>query len=114
MALSNLIDNAVKYARQGQVSVSTTLDTRGWLLLSVSDQGEGLDQQTQARIFHKFERGQYDDKAQGFGLGLWITRHVARLHGGDVLLYSEPGQGCRFVIELPPTLADAPHPSQSS
>lgn len=114
MALSNLIDNAVKYARQGQVGVSTTRDTRGWLLLSVSDQGEGLDQQTQARIFHKFERGQYDDKAQGFGLGLWITRHVARLHGGDVLLYSEPGHGCRFVIELPPALADVPHPPQPS
>jgi signal transduction histidine kinase len=102
MALSNLIDNAVKYARQGQVSVSTARDARGWLLLSVSDQGAGLDAPTQARIFDKFERGQYDDKAQGFGLGLWITRHVARLHGGEVLLYSEPGQGCRFVLELPP------------
>lgn len=102
MALSNLIDNAVKYARQGQVSVSTSLDERGWLLLSVCDQGAGLDLPSQARIFDKFERGQYDDKAQGFGLGLWITRHVARLHGGEVVLHSQPGQGCRFVIELPP------------
>jgi len=102
MALSNLIDNAVKYARQGPVGVSAARDTRGWLLLSVSDQGAGLDLQTQARIFDKFERGQYDDKAQGFGLGLWITRHVARLHGGEVMLHSEPGQGCRFVIEIPP------------
>lgn len=107
MALSNLIDNAVKYARQGQVSVSTALDARGWLLLSVSDQGPGLDHQTQSRIFDKFERGQYDDKAQGFGLGLWITRHVARLHGGEVLLHSEPNQGCRFVLEIPPNVMDA-------
>jgi len=106
IALSNLIDNAVKYARQGQVSVRTTRDTRGWLQLSVNDQGAGLDQQTQSRIFEKFERGQYNDKAQGFGLGLWITQHVARLHGGKVLLYSAPGQGCQFVIELPPSLSD--------
>jgi len=106
MALSNLIDNAVKYARQGQVSVSTARDARGWLLLSVSDQGAGLDLPTQARIFDKFERGQYDDKAQGFGLGLWITRHVARLHGGEVLLHSAPGQGCKFVLEIPPIVLD--------
>src|SRR5450830_645320 len=106
MALSNLIDNAVKYARQGQVSVSTACDARGWLQLAVSDQGAGLAPPIQARIFDKFERGQYDDKAQGFGLGLWITRHVARLHGGEVLLYSQPGRGCRFVLELPPIPQD--------
>ncbi|WP_019578187.1 sensor histidine kinase [Curvibacter lanceolatus] len=103
MALSNLIDNAVKYARQGKVGVCAAQDTRGWLQLSVSDQGTGLDHQTQSRIFDKFERGHYNDKAQGFGLGLWITQHVARLHGGEVSLYSEPGRGCTFVIELPPT-----------
>lgn len=102
MALSNLIDNAVKYARQGQVSVRTELNDRGWLRISVIDQGPGLTPEAQSRLFDKFERGQYGDKAQGFGLGLWITRHVARLHGGEVLLYSKPGQGCRFVIELPP------------
>lgn len=106
MALSNLIDNAVKYARQGQVSVRSELNTSGWLCLSVMDQGPGLTLEAQARIFDKFERGRYDDKAQGFGLGLWITRHVARLHGGEVTLYSQPGQGARFVIELPPLSSD--------
>jgi len=47
-------------------------------------------------------------------LGLWITRHVARLHGGEVLLYSKPGQGCRFVIELPPDPAQGGDDAQQA
>jgi len=123
IALSNLIDNAVKYARQGRVRVATRQDARGWLELSVSDQGPGLDAAARMRVFDKFERGLYNDTTRGFGLGLWITRRVARLHGGEVQVHSEPGQGCCFGIELPPhpavpegsgpSIAAAPLPLQA-
>lgn len=103
IALSNLIDNAVKYSKQGEVRVKVAMDARGCLELSVCDQGTGLSPAQQSRVFEKFERGNYGDKSQGFGLGLWIARHVAELHGGKIALATKPGSGSCFVIHLPPS-----------
>jgi len=66
----------------------------------VADQGEGLSAEQQARAFDKFERlGRTGDG--GSGLGLYISRRLARAMGGDVMIDSAPGQGARFMLDLP-------------
>ncbi len=59
-------------------------DEHGRLELTVSDQGPGLAPELAQRIFERFERGHRADQARGFGLGLWVARRIARLHGGDI------------------------------
>jgi two-component system phosphate regulon sensor histidine kinase PhoR len=101
--LVNLIDNAVKFNRQGgrvTVSVSETPEAS---LIDVSDTGEGLLPEHIERIFERFYRV---DKARsreagGTGLGLAIVKHLGRLHGGEVRVSSKPGQGSTFTIQLP-------------
>ncbi len=101
IALSNLVDNAVKYAQAGQILVAATLNAQGSLELSVTDEGPGLPPDAVQRIFDQFERGHRTDQARGFGLGLWVARRVARLHGGDVRVHSAPGRGTCFTLTLP-------------
>jgi signal transduction histidine kinase len=95
------VDNAVKYAQAGQILVAATLNAQGSLELSVTDEGPGLPPDAVQRIFDQFERGHRTDQARGFGLGLWVARRVARLHGGDVRVHSVPGRGTCFTLTLP-------------
>ena len=109
MALSNLVDNAVKYARAGEICIAARLDAQGMLQLSVSDEGPGLSPEAAQRIFERFERGQRTDQTRGFGLGLWVARRIARLHGGDVQATPSDKGGTCFTLTLAhlPPLADA-------
>ena len=66
----------------------------------VADQGKGIAQEDQARIFEKFERVDPREPG-GSGLGLYIARRLARAMGGDITVDSAPGQGARFVFTLP-------------
>ena len=69
-------------------------------LEAVTDQGEGLTREQQARVFDKFERlGRSDDG--GSGLGLYISRRLARAMGGDLTVESAPGGGACFILDLP-------------
>jgi signal transduction histidine kinase len=52
------------------------------------------------RIFEQFERGDRTDQSKGFGLGLWVARRIARLHGGDITVQSSEGQGACFTLTL--------------
>jgi two-component system phosphate regulon sensor histidine kinase PhoR len=101
--LTNLIGNAVKYTPEsGAVQVS--LDVRAdRVAIAVRDTGIGIAPDDQAHVFDKFYRANNDavQKITGTGLGLAIAREVARLHGGDILLESEAGQGSTFTVELP-------------
>lgn len=101
IALSNLVDNAVKYAQAGEIVVAARQPVPGVLELSVTDEGPGLSPETADRIFEAFERGHRADQTRGFGLGLWVSRRVARLHGGEVRAESSPGHGTRFLLTLP-------------
>jgi two-component system phosphate regulon sensor histidine kinase PhoR len=102
-ALSNLLDNAVKYTPEGgRVAVDVALDGET-LRMDVSDDGPGIPREHQQRIFERFYRV---DSARsravgGTGLGLSIVKHAAALHGGQVVLDSEPGRGTRFSLEIP-------------
>ncbi|WP_423460219.1 sensor histidine kinase [Ottowia sp. VDI28] len=101
MALSNLVDNAVKHADAGEVTVCAQQNGEGQLELSVADEGPGLSPEDASHIFGRFERGDRVDQTRGFGLGLWVARRVARLHGGDVRVMLLPGGGTCFTLMLP-------------
>ncbi|WP_316347206.1 response regulator [Desulfuromonas acetoxidans] len=98
----NLIGNAIKFSDQGEIVV-TGQQVNGWLELSVRDQGIGIDADSLKTIFEPFE--QADSGAgrasQGAGLGLAITRNLVQLHGGDLSVESQLGQGSTFCFTLP-------------
>jgi two-component system phosphate regulon sensor histidine kinase PhoR len=112
--LNNLIGNAIKYTPEGgQVQVKLEVTPRG-LLISVQDNGIGIAAEDQPHVFEKFYRATSDavQMVPGTGLGLAIAREVARLHGGEIQLESEPGKGSTFTVELPlPTAAPAEVPT---
>lgn len=98
--LMNLITNAVRYTPEGtQVWVRT--EQEGDLAaIIVADQGKGIAEEDQDRIFEKFERVDPTEPG-GTGLGLYIARRLARAMGGDINVDSAPGQGARFTFTLP-------------
>lgn len=100
IALSNLVDNAVKYASAGEIFIAARKGESGLLEISVADDGSGMSLAVMDRIFERFERGDRTDQSKGFGLGLWVTRRVARLHGGDITVESRPGEGACFTLTL--------------
>jgi two-component system, sensor histidine kinase len=108
----NLLSNAIKFTERGAVSVDIRADhTREpTLVLAVSDSGIGMDEATLARLFQRFSQG--DDSTSrrhgGTGLGLEISRSLARLMGGDIEVRSIPGQGSRFELRLPLRTAPVP------
>jgi signal transduction histidine kinase len=104
-AVSNVLDNAVKYSGD-QVDISVRLDTPDEKLvtLSVRDQGVGIPAEELKRIFKRFYRvsNRSLSHVKGTGLGLFIVRAIARKHGGRVFAESEgEGRGTRVVMELP-------------
>ena len=103
MALFNLLDNSVKYSGdQRQITVRVE-QRNGWVDLAVTDKGIGIPLAEQQKIFEKFYRGSSASvrKIRGSGIGLSITKHVAQMHGGDVLVESEPGKGSTFTLRIP-------------
>ncbi len=98
--LVNLIGNSIRYSPEGAhvwLRIERDADTA---ILIVADQGKGIDVADQARIFEKFERVD-PSEVEGSGLGLYISRQLARAMGGDITVDSAPGQGARFVLALP-------------
>lgn len=98
--LLNLIGNAIRYSPENS-QVRVSLEDRGEVArLIVADQGPGLSEEQQERVFDKFERlGRSGDG--GSGLGLYISRSLARAMGGELGVESTPGQGARFLFDLP-------------
>jgi len=96
----NLLGNAIRYS-PAESQIWLRVESEGdHARIIVADQGEGLSAEQQARLFEKFERlGRSGDG--GSGLGLYISRRLARAMDGDLTLESAPGQGARFTLELP-------------
>jgi len=107
-AVRNLVDNAVAYSGPAsRVGVGVS-ERAGLVEIAVVDQGIGIAQDAQERVFERFYRV---DPARsrdtgGTGLGLSIVKHVAADHGGDVTMWSEPGRGSTFTLRIP--AADRP------
>lgn len=108
--VGNLLSNAIKFTREGRVvmvvSIHTLGDNSAQLNILVSDSGPGIPEEEQERIFGEFTRLSVSEKAEGFGLGLSITRKMTQLMGGSLSLKSVMGEGCDFMIEMPVTVAD--------
>jgi two-component system sensor histidine kinase SenX3 len=104
-AVSNLIDNAVKYSRNNvQVTVETTQLDGKFALVRVRDEGLGIPKSELKQIFKRFYRvpGALASSVKGTGLGLYIVRSVAQRHGGRAWAESDgPGRGSTFVLQLP-------------
>ena len=102
-ALSNLVQNAIAYSPKG-TPVSVSRSIRGDnVAISVTDRGEGIAKADQERVFERFFRV---DKARaratgGTGLGLAIVKHVAANHNGSIDLWSKPGTGSTFTLQIP-------------
>jgi two-component system, OmpR family, sensor histidine kinase SenX3 len=104
-AVSNLIDNAVKYSGSDvRVTVETAKVDGKYVALRVTDHGPGIEKTELKRIFKRFYRvpGAVATRVKGTGLGLYIVRSVAKRHGGRAWAESEgPGRGATFVLQLP-------------
>ena len=103
VALHNLIANAIQYSPKGsRVGVGVN-NADGVVEIAVTDQGIGIEDDDRDRVFERFYRV---DPARsrhtgGSGLGLSIVKHVVQNHGGDVRVWSQPGNGSTFTIRLP-------------
>jgi len=104
LALINLMDNAVKYAKDGKrVDVQVATRTGRAIEIRVTDYGPGIPLEEQRRIFDRFVRGRSsrDRRVRGSGIGLALVKHIAQSHGGDVWVESEDGKGSTFILTIP-------------
>ena len=110
-AITNLLDNAVKYRKPDQpinIHIRTWNETNR-LYFSISDDGQGIKKEDVRKIFDKFYRvhtGNVHD-VKGFGLGLAYVKKIINLHDGEIRCESELGKGTRFVVSLPVLSEDA-------
>jgi two-component system sensor histidine kinase SenX3 len=113
LAVGNLVANAIAYSPEGSTVVVSATHTGDRVEIAVADRGIGIPAEEVDRIFERFYR--LDPARQrstgGTGLGLSIVKHVAASHGGDVRVWSAPGQGSTFTLSLP---AGAALPEQPS
>jgi signal transduction histidine kinase len=112
-AVMNLAQNAVKHTRGDQVIAIGSVHRNGVIRIWVRDEGEGIDQHEQERIFERFARGaQAPSHGHGAGLGLAIVKAIAEAHGGWVEVESTPGAGSTFSVIIPAE-HDPPHEEES-
>jgi len=105
-SLLNLVANACKFTRDGDVSVEVRrerAEAADWVVVSVKDTGIGISAEQQARLFQAFTQADASTTRRygGTGLGLAISRKMCRLMGGDITVESEPGKGSNFMMRLP-------------
>ena len=94
-AVSNLIDNAIKYGGDDHQIVLEIRDGE----FRITDEGQGIPPSEREKIFHRFYR--IDKSASGSGLGLAITKHLVLQQRGSIHVESQPGTGATFVVRLP-------------
>lgn len=107
--LINLVSNAVKYHQDGvppEVKISSVLKNRNTCELVVADNGIGIPEDYQEKVFEIFQR-LHGSKYEGNGIGLSIVKRIVDRHGGQVKVASEVGRGTRFIVQLPVRHASA-------
>jgi len=96
----NLIRNAVEAIPegiQGQIRMEGSLDSHNNIIITVSDNGKGIEKEDLDQVFVPF----FTTKAQGSGIGLSLSRRLIHLHGGTISMQSTPGTGSRVIISIP-------------
>jgi signal transduction histidine kinase len=100
-ALCNLVDNAIKYTPAGGTVEILGSQDGETVRMEIADTGDGIPQDEQSRIWERLYRVDKSRSKRGLGLGLSLVRAIVQAHGGQVALISAPGEGSRFIIELP-------------
>ncbi len=102
--ITNLLDNAIKYSPDGG-EIEVTIDQSGpdRVELTIRDHGRGIPPEKQTRIFERFYQAHGDDHTSGLGLGLFVTRQIVELHGGQITLEHPADGGTRFIVCVPAT-----------
>ena len=108
-ALTNLVDNAARYSpRESEIVIEGRIYEEN-MIISVTDQGEGIEADDRERVFDKFYRSTQLDKQhkEGTGMGLAIARGIVESHGGRIWVESAPGRGSKFSLMIPVELKGA-------
>jgi signal transduction histidine kinase len=102
-AITNLIDNAIKYSGESKNILVRAFVENQYLIISVKDFGIGIRKEEIDKVFERFYRGgdALTRTVKGSGLGLTLVKQIVEVHHGDVHVESEPGQGSIFSIRLP-------------
>jgi signal transduction histidine kinase len=100
--IENIVSNAIRYGAGQPISVQLTANGN-IVRLAVSDQGIGISEADQVRIFDQFQRVAGSNTAGGFGVGLWITNQLVLAMGGGISVTSKLGAGSTFTVTLPLT-----------
>ena len=103
-----LLDNAIKYAPTGAITVSIEPDGPARIAVTVWDEGPGIVQQERARVFRRFERGSSSEGLEGTGLGLDVARGLVRAMGGTIRYVPNPTGGAGFRFTVPGERSDRP------
>lgn len=97
----NLLSNAIKYGREnGKITVSSVI-TQDCYMVSVTDDGIGMNEKTQSHIFDKYYQGDRSHRKKGTGLGLPIAKRIIELTGGNITVKSAPEEGSTFTVIFP-------------
>jgi len=103
--LLNLLSNACKFTKEGEIRLRArrVANGRDWIEFAVADTGIGMTPEQQAKLFEEFSQADAATAQRfgGTGLGLALSRKLARMMGGDVTVTSEPGKGSMFTVRLP-------------
>jgi signal transduction histidine kinase len=101
--VSNLVGNAIKYSPAGGPVEIELISRAGIARVSVTDNGVGIAKEDMPILFTRFGRVSTPETGHlpGTGLGLYLGRQLARLHGGDITVDSDPGRGSTFTLHLP-------------
>jgi signal transduction histidine kinase len=103
MVVRNLLSNAAKYSPAGTDILVRIKRDDGMASVAVIDQGVGIREEDQANLFTRFGRIPTTQHVQGTGLGLWLSREIARMHDGDLTVQSAAGTGSTFILKVPLT-----------
>jgi two-component system phosphate regulon sensor histidine kinase PhoR len=101
--IANMIDNAIKYSDENPIVEILLNEVQDNVLLTVKDNGVGIDNESQKKLFDKFYRVSTGNvhNVKGFGLGLFYVKNICNAHGWALQVISSPGQGSRFIITIP-------------
>lgn len=101
----NLLSNAVKFTEKGEITLSVRKAGKGLISIAVKDSGIGIEAKNIPLVFEEFSQidTSHSRKYKGTGLGLPISRRLARMLGGDLVAESEPGKGSTFTLTIPAT-----------
>jgi signal transduction histidine kinase len=103
IVIRNLVSNAAKYSPAGSDVIVRVIPDHEMARVAIIDRGIGIRPEDQAKLFTRFGRVENPDtlRTPGTGLGLWLSREIARMHHGDLTLVSEAGKGSTFTLEIP-------------